>query len=93
MLPVVATNKSVQKQMWFHTIGMVITSLGVNWSAKLPWWCWAITIAIALGFALELLKIDGPDSNRAAAKLFQWSITYLSVYSLLLVIAALVVNP
>ncbi|MEJ6573890.1 MAG: heme o synthase [Actinomycetes bacterium] len=93
MLPVVATIKSVEKQMWFHTIGMVITSLGVNWSANLPWWCWVITIVIALGFGLELLKIGGADSNRAAAKLFQWSITYLSVYSLLLVIAALVVNP
>lgn len=93
MLPVVASIKSVEKQMWFHTIGMVITSLGVNWSEHLPWWCWVITIAIALGFGLELLKIDGPDSNKAAAKLFQWSITYLSVYSLLLVIAALVVNP
>ena len=93
MLPVVATIKSVEKQMWFHTIGMVITSLGVNWSANLPWWCWVITIAIALGFGFELLKIDGPDSNKAAARLFQWSITYLSVFSLLLVIAALVVNP
>ena len=93
MLPVVASIKSVEKQMWFHTIGMVLTSLAVNWSANLPWWCWVITIAIALGFGLELLKIDGPDSNKAAAKLFQWSITYLSVFSLLLVIAALVVNP
>jgi protoheme IX farnesyltransferase len=93
MLPVVASIKSVEKQMWFHTIGMVITSLGVNWSENLPWWCWVITVVIALGFGLELLKIDGPDSNKAAAKLFQWSITYLSVYSLLLVIAALVVNP
>ena len=93
MLPVVASIKSVEKQMWFHTIGMVLTSLGVNWSEHLPWWCWVITVAIALGFGLELLKIDGPDSNKAAAKLFQWSITYLSVYSLLLVIAALVVNP
>jgi protoheme IX farnesyltransferase len=93
MLPVVASIKSVEKQMWFHTIGMVITSLGVNWSEKLPWWCWVITVVIALGFGRELLKIDGPDSNKAAAKLFQWSITYLSVYSLLLVIAALVVNP
>jgi protoheme IX farnesyltransferase len=93
MLPVVASIKSVEKQMWFHTIGMVITSLGVNWSANLPWWCWVITVAIALGFGLELLKIDGPDSNKAAARLFQWSITYLSVFSLLLVIAALVVNP
>jgi protoheme IX farnesyltransferase len=93
MLPVIATINSVKKQMWFHTIGLVITSLGVNWSAGLPWWCWVITIAIALGFGLELLKINGPDSNKAAARLFQWSITYLSVFSLLLVIAALVVNP
>jgi protoheme IX farnesyltransferase len=93
MLPVVASIKSVEKQMWFHTIGMVLASLGVNWSEKLPWWCWVITVVIALGFVRELLKIDGPDSNKAAAKLFQWSITYLSVYSLLLVIAALVVNP
>ena len=93
MLPVVASIKSVEKQMWFHTIGMVLASLGVNWSEGLPWWSWVITILIALGFGLELLKIDGPDSNKAAAKLFQWSITYLSVYSLLLVIAALVVNP
>ena len=93
MLPVVASIKSVEKQMWFHTIGMVLASLGVNWSEKLPWWCWVITLVIALGFGRELLKIDGPDSNKAAAKLFQWSITYLSVYSLLLVIAALVVNP
>jgi len=93
MLPVVASIKTVEKQMWFHTIGMFLTSLGVNWSEHLPWWCWVITILLALGFGLELLKIDGPDSNKAAAKLFQWSITYLSVYSLLLVIAALVVNP
>jgi len=93
MLPVIATINSVKKQMWFHTIGMVITSLGVNWSANLSWWCWVITVAIALGFGRELLKIDGPDSNKAAARLFQWSITYLSVFSLLLVIAALVVNP
>jgi len=93
MLPVIATISSVKKQMWFHTIGMVITSLGVNWSANLPWWCWVITVVIALGFGLELLKIDGPDSNKAAARLFHWSITYLSVFSLLLVIAALVVNP
>ena len=93
MLPVIATINSVKKQMWFHTIGMVITSLGVNWSTNLPWWCWVITVAIALGFGRELLKIDGPDSNKAAARLFQWSITYLSVFSLLLVIAALVVNP
>ena len=93
MLPVVASIKSVQKQMWFHTIGMVFCSLALDWSAKLPWWCWVITVLLAFGFGQQLLKIDGPNSDKAAAKLFQWSITYLSVYSLLLVIAVLVSNP
>ena len=93
MLPVGASIKSVQKQSWFHTIAMIICSLGVNWSEHLPWWCWVITLALALGFIQQLVRIDGPDSGKAAAKMFQWSITYLSAYSLLLVIAVLVLNP
>lgn len=90
MLPVVASIKSVQKQMWFHTTGMIISSLAVLWSAHLPVWTWIISIALALGFGIQLVKIDGPDSDKSAAKLFQWSITYLSAYSLLLVIGVLV---
>ncbi|MEI6406206.1 MAG: heme o synthase [Actinomycetes bacterium] len=90
MLPVVATMKSVQKQMWFHTAGMIITSLAVLWSADLPVWTWIISVVLALGFGVQLVRIDGPDSDRSAAKLFQWSITYLSVYSLLLVVAVLI---
>lgn len=90
MLPVVASMKSVQKQMWFHTTGMIITSLAVLWSAHLPAWTWVISVALALGFGVQLMKIDGPDSDKSAAKLFQWSITYLSTYSLLLVVGVLV---
>jgi protoheme IX farnesyltransferase len=90
MLPVVASIKSVQKQMWFHTVFMILTSLAVLWSAHMPVWIWAITILIALGFMAQLIKIGGIDSGASAAKLFQWSITYLSIYSLLLVIGVLV---
>jgi protoheme IX farnesyltransferase len=89
MLPVVATMKSVEKQMWWHTIGMVISSLGVNYTEHLPWWCWLITLVLAGGFVQQLLRIGQADGAKAAAKLFQWSITYLSAYSLLLVVAAL----
>jgi len=89
MLPVVASMKSVEKQMWLHTIGMIIASLGVNYSEKLPWWCWVVTALLAGGFIQQLLRIRKGDGGKAAAKLFQWSITYLSAYSLLLVIAAL----
>ena len=90
MLPVVASIKSVQKQMWFHSILMTVASFLVLASAHLPWWSYVITALLALGFGSQLIKISGPDSERAALKLFHWSITYLSVYSLLLVLATLV---
>ena len=89
MLPVVASIKSVQRQMWFHTIFMVIFSFLVLSSAHLPWWSYLITALLTLGFITELTKISGIDSERSALKLFHWSITYLSVYSLLLVIGTI----
>ena len=87
MLPVVASLKSVQTQMWFHTIGMVISSLLVNFSAELPIWISIITVLLAYGFSHQLIRLN--SSEKSAGKLFQWSITYLSAYSLLLVIGAL----
>ena len=91
MLPSVASIKSVQRQMWFHTIGMIAFSFAVLASAHLPWWSWVATGLLAAGFIVQLLKIDGPDGNKAAAKLFQWSITYLSTYSLLLIAGVLLI--
>lgn len=85
MLPVVASIKNVQMQMWFHTIGMVITSLAVVWSAHFSLWIWIVTVLLALGFSQQLIKLNTAESEKSAGKLFQWSITYLSVYSLLLV--------
>ena len=90
MLPVVASIKSVQRQMWLHTVGMVVTSFAVLASAHLPIWSYVVTAALAAGFIVQLVKIDSEESGVAAAKLFQWSITYLSVYSLLLVVGVLV---
>ena len=89
MLPVVATIKSVQKQMWFHTIFMVLFSVLVLVSAHLPWWSYLITLLLTIGFATELIKIAGADSERSALRLFHWSITYLSIYSLILVLATI----
>jgi protoheme IX farnesyltransferase len=90
MLPVVASIKSVQRQMWLHTVGMVVTSFAVLVSAHLPIWSYVVTAALAAGCIVQLVKIDSEESGVAAAKLFQWSITYLSVYSLLLVVGVLV---
>ena len=89
MLPVVASIKSVQRQMWFHTIFMALFSILLLTSARLPWWSYVITALLTLGFGTQLVKISGEDSERSALKLFHWSITFLSIYSLVLVIATI----
>jgi protoheme IX farnesyltransferase len=89
MLPVVASIKSVQRQMWFHTSFMALFSILLLASARLPWWSYVITALLTLGFGTQLVKISGEDSERSALKLFHWSITYLSIYSLVLVIATI----
>jgi protoheme IX farnesyltransferase len=64
---------------------MVISSVAVVWSANFTWWIWVITILLALGFVQQLVKLNADETEKSAGRLFQWSITYLSVYSLLLV--------
>lgn len=90
MLPVVADMSSVRNQMWFHTIFMILSSLGVLASAHLPWWSWVISVVLGLFFCRELAMIDKKENLKAANRIFHWSITYLSFYSLLLVVGALV---
>ena len=91
MLPVVATKANVYRQMWFHTIMMIASSIWLILSAALPIWSLVITIGLGLVFARELvaLKESSPDYGKTAGKIFQWSITYLSLLSVVLVVAQL----
>jgi protoheme IX farnesyltransferase len=91
MLPVVATKGRVLKEMWFHTILMIASSIWLILAADLPMWSLAITVALGLVFARQLLalKAGSPEYAKVAGKIFQWSITYLSLLSVLLVIAQL----
>jgi protoheme IX farnesyltransferase len=91
MLPVVATKSNVRKQMWFHTVLMISSSVAVIIFASLPVWSMVLTIFLGAIFAVQLLQLkDGsPDYAKVAGKIFQWSITYLSLFSVLLVIAQL----
>ena len=93
MLPVVASKTRVRTEMWFHTIAMVISSIALIEVAKLPIWSLIITIALGLIFAYQLLQLkDNSDSyGKVAGKIFQWSISYLSLFSMLLVVAQLVI--
>ena len=91
MLPVVATKGRVLGEMWFHTILMIASSIWLIRAANLPMWSMVITIALDLVFARQLiaLKEGSPDYGRVAGKIFQWSITYLSLLSVVLVAAQL----
>ena len=91
MLPVVATKGRVLKEMWFHTILMIASSVWLVLAADLPMWSLAITVALGLVFARQLiaLKEGSPEYAKVAGKIFQWSITYLSLLSVLLVVAQL----
>ena len=91
MLPVVASKNRVRTEMWFHTIMMIASSIWLISSAQLPMWSLVITVALGLVFARQLmaLKEGSPDYGKVAGKIFQWSITYLSLLSVVLVVAQL----
>lgn len=91
MLPVVATKARVHKEMWFHTIMMILCSIWLIIAAGLPMWSMIITVLLGLVFARELLALKEGSENygKTAAKIFQWSITYLSLLSVMLVAAQL----
>jgi len=91
MLPVVATKTRVHREMWLHTIAMIISSIAVIELAHLPLWSLIITIALGLVFARQLadLRETSDSYAKVAGKIFQWSISYLSLFSALLVVAQL----
>jgi len=91
MLPVVATKGRVLGEMWFHTVMMIASSIWLIIAADLPMWSLVVTIALGLVFALQLiaLKEGSPEYGKVAGKIFQWSITYVSLLSVVLVAAQL----
>ena len=91
MLPVIAARNIVVRNMWFHTVAMIVSSVALIILTDLQWCALAITIALGLVFALQLaqLKENSDNYNAVALKIFHWSITYLTLFSALLVIAQL----
>jgi len=91
MLPSVSSQSSVIGQMWFHTIAMVISSTALIQLAKLPVWVLCATVLLGAIFTFQLfaLKENSENYNKVATGIFHWSITYLSLFSVLLVVAQL----
>jgi protoheme IX farnesyltransferase len=91
MLPVVATKNRVLGEMWFHTILMIASSIWLISSANLPKWVMAIAVILGAIFAWQLfgLKEGSSEYGKIAGRIFQWSITYLSLLSVALVVGQL----
>lgn len=91
MLPVVASHKRLKIEMWFHTISMIVVSVILILVENMPQWTLLITIVLAIVFSQQLLglKEGGEDQDKVASRIFNYSITYLTLYSLLLVVGVL----
>ena len=91
MLPVVATRKRVYVEMWFHTAMMILSSLATIYSAGLPNWCYFLTLALAIVFAEQVFKLKSNESEyeKVAGKIFNFSVLYLTLFSILLVVGQL----
>jgi len=91
MLPVVASKTHLLRQMWIYTIAMIASSVALLINAELQNWAMALTVALGLVFAAQLRGLNEKSVNyeKTAGKIFQWSITYLSLLSVLLVAAQL----
>ena len=89
MLPVVAPMKSVIKQMWFHSTAMSITSIALILQTKISGIILLISLILILVWNLQLINLTKAPTEPNASKLFQASIVFLSIYSLLLVVGVL----
>ncbi|NDF10863.1 MAG: protoheme IX farnesyltransferase, partial [Actinobacteria bacterium] len=75
MLPVVATQKNVSTQMWFHTLAMTVTSFIVLQSADFPKVFYLANALLNLFFIWLMSKMRGEkiQIERAAIKIFHGS--------------------
>jgi protoheme IX farnesyltransferase len=89
MLPVIAPMKSVIRQMWFHSTAMSLTSVALIVYAKMSPLILIISILLVLPWNLQLINLTKSPTEANAGKLFQASIVFLSIYSLLIVVGVL----
>lgn len=91
MLPVVVSKTHLLRQMWIYTVAMIASSIALVVNAQLQNWAMAVVVALGLVFAVQLRGLNEKSENyeKSAGRIFQWSITYLSLLSVLLVAAQL----
>lgn len=105
MLPVVATRKRVYLETWLHTVMMIICSFATIYSAGLPNWSYYLTGALGIVFGEQVFKLRHNESayksgyesgyeseyEKVAGRIFSYSILYLTLFSILLVVGQLLI--
>lgn len=91
MLPVVAPRHRVRRWMLIHTWAMVASSLLLVAQAHLGAVAGAITLLLGGYFLIEIYRLreDSDEYEKTAARIFNGSIAYLSILSVVLVVAQL----
>ena len=93
MLPVVAAERIVTRQMLAHAVAMIASSIALGVVAALPTWYFVVALFLGIYFLYLVQRLRTDDTqlrNRVAEKIFHGSISYLSVISLTIVLAVLV---
>ena len=92
MLPVVAPRGRVKNWMLIHTSAMLIVSVLLIFAADSGWVAGVLNLLLGVIFLREIIKLNetSADYEKSAAKIFHWSITYLTLLSILLVVAQLI---
>lgn len=93
MLPVVAAERIVTRQMLAHAVAMIASSIVLGVVAALPTWYFVLALLLGIYFLYLVQRLRTDDMqlrNRVAEKIFHGSISYLSVISLAIVLAVLV---
>jgi len=91
MLPVVAPRNRVRRWMLIHAWAMVVCSLLLIAAADLGYIAGGVSLLLGIYFVALIYKLNEHDESydKIAAKIFHGSITYLSVLSVVLVVAQL----
>ena len=92
MLPVVAPMRTVVWQMWMHTAFMVLTSYALLYSIDAAPWVYLLGTLTNGFFLIKMLGMRGDVAKveRAAIRVFHDSITYLTLFSAVLVLTVFI---
>jgi protoheme IX farnesyltransferase len=79
MLPAVATLERTARRIFCYTLLVVAVSLVFAWTAGMGWLYWVSAALLGAVFAALALDLLRRPTEAAAMRLFQWSITYVTL--------------